>query len=130
MNTELFIKIANNLLTIHYGIGTHDTGIDERSIVECIKNNIRPYEEVNTLAREYGLNRIGVNYMIPDASHTPLTLDDEYRAISEETTGQLLGEDILNCFACGARTDFVCLESGEQHHTCLNSHCGHEFMAE
>ena len=61
MNTELFMKITNYLLATHYGIGTHDTGIDERSIVECIKNNIRPYEEVNTLAREYGLDRIGVD---------------------------------------------------------------------
>jgi hypothetical protein len=88
MDTELFKKIANNLLTTHYGIGTDDTGIDERSIVECIKNNIRPYEEVNTLARKYGLDRIGVNFMIPNASHTPLVPDDEYRVLREETMGR------------------------------------------
>lgn len=88
MDTELFKKIANNLLTTHYGIGTDDAGIDERSIVECIKNNIRPYEEVNTLARKYALDRIGANFMSLDVSHTPLAPGDEYRAIREETMGR------------------------------------------
>lgn len=46
---------------------------------------------------------------------------------SDEIT--LIEEDPVTCGKCGARTEFIELDLSDQIHTCMNTSCGHVFVA-
>lgn len=122
MTFDQFKKMMDFLLTEHYGIQLQDTRLDRPGfLLRSWQDKERPIEWINWSAEKDDLDRID--------SNQPLTLQDECDALMHLGHHYGYGEDILTCPMCGSRTEMVELAKEAQHHTCLNSDCGYEFVA-
>jgi hypothetical protein len=131
MNTSLFKRLAHELLQKHYGIDFGDTSISsERVAGALVKQGVRPFEAVNQHAQACDLDRIDKQGSFGVPGKEPLTLQDELAILAFVRPVILLGDQPTCCPYCSSRTDFDELENGQQHHRCLNSWCGCEFLAE
>jgi hypothetical protein len=134
MNIKLFKALVTQLLGTHYGIGIDDTNLgDDPVVADAIGEGERPFSVVNQYADEIGLVRtdnLGTSWGV---FSSPLTEQDERKALQSVGPVVTIELDEVLCSTCGCRTEFLDapdLAIGAQHHRCPNVACGHEFIAE
>lgn len=134
MNVKLFQKIADVLLQTHFGIAVDDTHLSSEPVVRhLVEERIRPFDAVNGHAAECDLVRTDIRGTWGIPTFILLKAEDELKVLRTIQPTQLVGEEMVECGLCGTRTEFdevSKLGSGLQHHRCLNSVCGNEFLSE
>lgn len=132
MNRQLFKRCAEQLLGKHYMLHLNDTPFaDDQIVANCIAQGIRPHQAVSKHAGDCGLDRFDQPGAFGVTLKAPLVDRNEVDALIALQAIFILSDQPTTCPLCGARTEFDELESGQQHHRCLDqSGCGHEFIAE
>lgn len=75
---EEFQRVADALLSTHYGISTDDTDLCDLQRIELhIANRDRPFEVINEIADRNDLVRMDVEGFYGVPANTPLTSADE-----------------------------------------------------
>lgn len=134
MNVILFQKLAGVLLQSHFDITLNDTHLSSAfAVSSLLTNEIRPFDAINEHAEECDLVRTDIRDPWGVPTLVLLQRKDEHAALRMIQPTFVYGEEMVHCGLCGTRTEFDELDDigpGVQHHRCLNTACGHEFMAE
>lgn len=127
MNVVLWKALASQLLKKHFLIELNDTRLSDPGEAERLALTTRPYEAVNQIADKFDLDRTQRSSLYPNGA--PLGVADETEALVTVQKGMLvLSDQPVTCPNCGSRTSFDELQTGLQHHRCLNAICGNEFI--